>query len=186
MEVQRAAAPREGLRPAARAALWMACGFGESGWVWSLEGCGSGSLPLCVTCRGAGQESWTPLPAWLASPGLGVAPPLNLGLLEPSCPGPGSGHCGPSVWCCPGGACQPSGWTVIGSPGPHLPSRAARGLQLEEAICPCPEGRCQRWKHTIPRSPSRTVDPGLGPSWRLFVVVGKAEKSPRRSSGKGH
>lgn len=56
---------------------------------------------------------------------------------------------------------------------------------LAAAICPCPEGRCQRWKRTIPRSPSRTVDPGLGPSWRLFVVVGEAEKGPRRSTGRG-
>ena len=47
---------------------------------------------------GAGScESWRPLPAWLASPGLGMAPPRKLGLLESSCPGPGSGHCSPSA-----------------------------------------------------------------------------------------
>lgn len=44
--------------------------------------------------------------------------------------------CGPSAWRCPGGACQPSGWTVIGSPGPHLPSRAARGSQRLSARVP--------------------------------------------------
>lgn len=73
-----------------------------------------------------GRESWRALPAWLVSPGLGVAPPLRLALLEPSCPGPGSGPCSPSVWRRPGGACQPSGWMVTGSPGPHVPSRAAQ------------------------------------------------------------
>lgn len=66
---------------------------------------------------------------------------------------------------------------VIGSPGPHLPSRAAWGSQLVEAICLCPEGRHQPWKRTVPRSPSHTVNPGLGPSWRLFVVVGEAKKA---------